>query len=100
MPYFLPNHRKRCSPGSKRTSKKGKSPIACKGKVVKRKSPTGGKKRGCTHGRNPKTSKCYSKKAFAARMRSANKRFSANNSAVKFLKKLRSYKAPSYVSEI
>lgn len=91
MPYILSDHRKRCSPGSKRISKPGGRPIKCLGTKTKRKSPAV-TRRGCTHGRNPKSKKCYSKKEFQSRMRSANKRFSANKSAVKFLKQLRSYK--------
>jgi hypothetical protein len=88
MPYYLASHRARCSPGSKRTSKKDKKPIVCRGSPKKRKSS----KRGCKHGRNPKTSKCYSKREFASRMKAANKRFSRNKSAAAFVKRLKTYR--------
>ncbi len=71
MPYILTDNRKRCSPGSKRISKPGAHPIKCLGNIKKRKSST---RRGCTHGRSPKTKKCYSKKEFQSLMRSADKR--------------------------
>ena len=76
-------------------SRKGKRPIVCKGDKVKRAS----KKRGCSYGRDRKTSRCLSKKVFQARMRSASRRMSTNRTAAKFVRKLKSYKQPRQLIE-
>lgn len=44
------------------------------------------KKRGCTYGRNPKSKRCYSKKAFQSRMKSLRKK-SAATTIMKALRK-------------
>ena len=45
MPNFLADHRKRCSPGQRRISKKDKRPIACMGTVKSMKGRGKGSKK-------------------------------------------------------
>lgn len=82
MPYQLSAKRKKCSPGTKRTSKKGSRPIVCMGTIKKRKGSTSRKKKGCSYGRNPKSKKCYSKKAFHSKMRKLRKKSKSKASSV------------------
>lgn len=59
MTDTLPAWRKRCSPGSRKITKRGSRPIRCASKTVG--GETRKKSRGCTHSRNYKTRRCRSK---------------------------------------
>lgn len=88
MPYFLTDSQKRCSPGTRRTSKKGERPIVCSGVKTKRSR----KSKGCTYGRNRKTKQCYSKKDAAAYHRKLSKNLQEKQAMSRFTNKLRAYK--------
>lgn len=69
-------------------SKKGSRPIVCMGTIKKKKSSATRKKKGCSYGRNPKSGKCYSKKAFHSKMRRLRKKSKKASSASKMAKKI------------